>query len=101
MAEKPVDSEPTTTDALRHRIDTGQTGSKVAASDPALSPLGTDAEAGGVSPTKAEIKLAARQEMAGPKHAPDRNRSNHASAIFYASCIAAIGLVVALIAASA
>lgn len=34
---------------LRDRIDRGETGSKVPASDPAAAPLGTDEEAGGAS----------------------------------------------------
>ena len=35
---------------LRHQIDSGQTGDKVAVSDPATSPLGTDDEAAGTRP---------------------------------------------------
>jgi hypothetical protein len=38
---------------LRDRIDRGETGSKVPASDPAAAPLGTDAEAGGSPPADA------------------------------------------------
>jgi len=34
-------------DQVRHAIDTGATGEKVGAADPAAAPLGTDAEAGG------------------------------------------------------
>ncbi len=34
-------------DQVRHRIDSGATGDKVAGSDPAAAPLGTDDEAGG------------------------------------------------------
>lgn len=47
----------TNVDQLRHAIDQGETADKVRASDPAAAPLGTDAEAGGVSPTLAEIEL--------------------------------------------
>lgn len=43
-----------TSDQLRDNIDKGQTGEKIGMPDPASVPLGTDAEAGGVSPTPAE-----------------------------------------------
>ena len=43
---------------VRDRIDSGATGEKVPASDPAAAPLGTDDEAAGVpsKPTEDEIK---------------------------------------------
>lgn len=47
---------------LREHIDRGGTGDKVAFSDPAAAPLGTDAEAGGAAPTRAEVDMAARAE---------------------------------------
>ena len=50
-----------TTDQLRDRVDSGQTGEKVAMPDPAAAPLGTDAEAGGHPPTAQERSLAARR----------------------------------------
>lgn len=47
-------------DQVRHRIDSGATGDKVAGSDPAAAPLGTDDEAGGApsrpSPAEGEPK---------------------------------------------
>ncbi|MDB5621879.1 MAG: hypothetical protein JWR39_442 [Devosia sp.] len=51
-----ADNAPTT-DQLRHNIDSGATGEKIGFPDPAAAPLGTDAEAGGSPPTKAERKL--------------------------------------------
>lgn len=56
-----------TTDQLRDQIDRGLTGEKVAASDPATVPLGTDAEAGGTPPTARERKMeaAARPRLRG------------------------------------
>ena len=48
-----------TTDQLREQIDSGQTGEKHGAVDPAAAPLGTDAEAGGTPPTPGERKVAA------------------------------------------
>lgn len=56
---KPEDAN---VDQLRHRIDTGQTGDKVAFSDPSAAPLGTDAEAGGHSPSPEEVSQASRYE---------------------------------------
>ena len=49
---------------LKDDIDSGRTGDKVAAGDPGLSPLGTDDEAGGNSPSPKQINLARRQEAA-------------------------------------
>jgi hypothetical protein len=39
-------SKTSDADRLRHEIDSGKTRDKVGVSDPAASPLGTDAEAG-------------------------------------------------------
>lgn len=46
-----------TTDQIRNAIDSGKTGEKVAHPDPAAVPLGTDAEASGNAPTRAERKM--------------------------------------------
>lgn len=46
---------------LRRDIDSGRTGDKVDASDPAAVPLGTDAEVGG-TPTDAGAASEARQD---------------------------------------
>lgn len=52
-------------EGLRHRIDRGETGDKVPASDPAAVPLGTDDEAGGAPPGGAAVE-AALADAAGP-----------------------------------
>ncbi len=59
-----------TTDQLRDDIDSGRTGDKVAAADPAAAPLGTDAEAGGTTPTAQERALAAKQPRLSPSERP-------------------------------
>ena len=61
-------------DQLRHKIDSGQTGDKVRCLDPAIAPLGTDAEAGGASTAPEEIAAWAPQEQApdDPAHSPPR-----------------------------
>jgi hypothetical protein len=53
-----MSAEAPTSARLRHDIDSGKTGDKAAASDPAMAPLGTDSEAGGSSPTPGEIAQA-------------------------------------------
>lgn len=46
----PETGAPDNVQTLRARIDRGETRDKVAAADPAASPLGTDSEAAGVTP---------------------------------------------------
>lgn len=53
---------PHTSDRLRDEIDRGGTGDKVAFSDPAAAPLGTDDEAAGHPPTPEQLRMAARHE---------------------------------------
>ncbi len=61
-----VDPSPRgdTTAQLKADIDSGRTGDKVAFPDPALSPLGTDDEAGGSSAPPEAIAQARLQEEA-------------------------------------
>ncbi len=47
---------------LRHKIDEGEGADKAVASDPAAVPLGTDAEAGGHTPTSQEVEAAIKEE---------------------------------------
>ncbi|WP_265499777.1 hypothetical protein [Paracoccus beibuensis] len=61
---------PDNPDMLRREIDRGAAADKVDYPDPAASPLGTDAEAGGTPVTPAEAHVAAsdqrrREERAG------------------------------------
>jgi hypothetical protein len=53
-------------DELRSKIDSGQTGDKMPWPDPAAAPLGTDDEAGGAPPTRAQVAMAYRQEGGRP-----------------------------------
>lgn len=68
--------EPTragsTTAQLKHDIDSGRTGDKVAASDVAMSPLGTDDEAGGRPNSPEIVSLARAQEARTAKPGVDR-----------------------------
>jgi len=58
-------------DKLRHDIDSGRTGDKVAFSDPAAAPLGADDEAAGVPPTPEMIAQARAAETSAPRAARD------------------------------
>ncbi|MFC4166061.1 hypothetical protein [Teichococcus aestuarii] len=60
---------PVQTDRLRHEIDSGRTGDKVAFHDPAAAPLGADDEAAGVSPTLEQVAQARRLETQQPGNA--------------------------------
>jgi hypothetical protein len=51
---------------LRDDIDSGRTGDKVPASDPAAAPLGTDEEAAGTPIPPEAVAAAHRYEVAGP-----------------------------------
>jgi hypothetical protein len=56
---------------LKHAIDTGRTGAKIdQGHDPALSPLGTDDEAGGHPNTPAQVRMARQLEVAGAASQP-------------------------------
>jgi hypothetical protein len=57
---------PATSEQLRRDIDSGRTGDKVPAPDPAMAPLGTDDEAGGRPASPHDVALARRQELQGP-----------------------------------
>jgi hypothetical protein len=54
--------EAPTAAQLRDDIDSGRTGDKVAHSDPAAAPLGTDDEAAGSPPTAGQVSQARRHE---------------------------------------
>ena len=59
----PAASAPATADRLRHEIDSGRTGDKVAGPDPAAAPLGTDDEAADRPPGDGRVEMARRDEL--------------------------------------
>ena len=59
--DRKTDDAPTAAQ-LRRDIDAGETGDKAGFPDPSAAPLGTDAEAGGNSATREELKVAREQE---------------------------------------
>jgi hypothetical protein len=85
---------PSDADRLRSDIDRGRARDKVAAFDPAAAPLGTDAEAAGTPPDRAEIAAAEREEVG---NAPPRPRAP--SSGIFAARIAQMLLVIAVPAA--
>ena len=57
-------------DQLRAEIDSGRSGDKIAASDPAAAPLGTDDEAGGAPATRDQVATAYQHEVGRPVSSP-------------------------------
>ena len=72
----PEDRTTETSAQLRDEIDRGGTGDKVAFSDPAAAPLGTDAEAGGHPPDRDQVKRAAAVET--PRAKPEDRKKGPA-----------------------
>lgn len=81
-------------DQLRQAIDLGHTGDKIDFPDPATAPLGTDAEAGGVSPSAAEI---AQDIASTPPRQADPAPGNLGFYLYLAAIAVVIGLVFVII----
>jgi hypothetical protein len=81
----------TTTERLRADIDGGRTGDKVAGSDPAAAPLGTDDEAAGTAPRPEDVAMARRHEL---KHEgqPSDDKSG-SSVLLYMIILSAVMLI--------
>ncbi|MHC9237566.1 hypothetical protein ACX9MO_18230 [Pseudooceanicola sp. 502str34] len=75
-AKAPEDRTTETSDQLRDEIDRGGTGDKVAFSDPAAAPLGTDDEAGGHPPDPDQVRRAAAHET--PRANPEDRKKGPA-----------------------
>lgn len=56
-------SPESTSEQLRHDIDSGAAGDKAPGFDPAAAPMNTDAEAGGTAPSPGEIAQARKAEQ--------------------------------------
>lgn len=92
--------EAPTTSQVRHAIDSGRTGDKVAASDPAAAPLGVDDEAAGKPPSAPERALAHREETKTRwsiwnKHDQEHRREGYVTPVFLA-ILALMALAVVL-----
>ena len=67
------DDDAPTAAQLRDDIDSGKTGDKAGFPDPSAAPLGTDAEAGGNSATREELKIAREAESGRGAKEPERD----------------------------
>lgn len=85
-----------TTSQLKHDIDSGLTGDKVAAPDPAASPLGTDDEAAGRPASPGTVTLARAQERATAKPGVERTPGSQDGGM---KPLIWVGLVIAIFAA--
>jgi hypothetical protein len=77
---------------LRKAIDSGETGDKIAADDPAAAPLGTGDEAAGNPPSKAELRTAVRQEVRQPRSEGEW-APQPTAVLFYLALVIAIGII--------
>lgn len=94
-AGDPVDKPIETVDALRSAIDGGAGGDKNPILDPAMSPLGTDDEAGGHTNTPSQVRMAAAQEIRPEvAHQPEERRPSVDMGMI-AIGVAIVGLIVA------
>lgn len=83
-----------TTEQLRHDIDSGRTGDKVAVSDPAAAPLGTDEEAAGTPVDPAIISKAREVERRVSRAAaPERGLGAAWILVAFVSLAAAVAVV--------
>jgi hypothetical protein len=76
---------------LRHDIDSGRTGDKVPAPDPAMAPLGTDEEAAGTPVRPRDVEAARRAETRPPHEAADES---HATWLVVAGVAAVLAIAV-------
>ncbi|WP_158046470.1 hypothetical protein [Skermanella pratensis] len=88
---KTASPDPMERGHLRDQIDSGKFRDKVAAPDPATSPLGTDDEAAGVPTPAADVQY---ESPAAPAHAPANSHSRDTPPSHLGPMIAA-GIVVA------
>lgn len=86
---------------LKEALDRGEGADKVAFPDPAASPLGTDAEAGGAPPSPQEVRQAIAAETSRGGSAPHSPKGGAMPLVLgFLALIAVSGLVTALIMAS-
>ena len=67
---------------LRRDIDSGRTGDKVAAPDPAAAPLGTDDEAAGTTPSAERVEMARMEELQAGAQVAEKSETMSGTAIY-------------------
>jgi hypothetical protein len=82
---------------LRNAIDHGRTRDKVAASDPAAAPLGTDEEAAGTPVPPDAVETALRHETSRSARDPDSTDAEPLSFTPTAAVLVVMVIVVALV----
>jgi hypothetical protein len=99
-----ADSRPgSTTEQLRDDIDSGRTGDKVAVTDPAAAPLGTDDEAAGAAPASGVVEQARMQERAQGAVASEKTKRDKGErsivmpAIIFVLCAAFAAILASLV----
>jgi hypothetical protein len=88
---------PPNTDQLRHAIDSGRTGDKVDAPDPAAAPLGTDSEAAGAPPLPNAVRTSMRAELQHPRTAENQWSAAPVWYVSFVVLIAIAGIVLFVI----
>ena len=86
---------PKTVASLQRDIDRGVTGEKVAGSDPAAAPLGTDDEAAGAPPTRREIDLEARSRPVLPRAGP--RKRGYGGALLVGAVVMVVVVILAIL----
>lgn len=99
-AGDPVPRSIETVDALRSAIDGGAAADKNPVTDPAMSPLGTDDEAGGHPNSPQQVRMAAAQEIRpADAHVPEERRPgiDLGMILIGVAIVATIGVAMALV----
>ncbi len=96
MAKQVVETmcDGRTSAQLKEAIDRGKTADKVDFPDPAASPLGTDAEAGGASPTGADVAQALRHEVSPARQAAREPPRSAVPVVITAALACAVAAVI-------
>lgn len=92
------DTRRPNTAQLKDAIDRGETADKVDFPDPAASPLGTDAEAGGASPAGAEVAQALRHEASPARQAAREPKRSAVPVALAAALVIALAAVISYLA---
>ena len=96
MTERSTAQHGATVAQLRHDIDSGRTGDKVAAVDHAAAPLGTDEEAAGTPVSVEIVAMTRKRECKANTDATAIGMSN-AIAFWALLALPALGFIVGLI----
>ena len=83
-----------TSSQLRDDIDSGRTGDKVAWPDPAVAPLGTDAEAAGTPPAAEAVTAARQREISRSAASPSDRQRPRAAWVLAALVLMIVGALI-------